>query len=45
MMPGRLDDSVYICAGKRFDVGSFLYIGESVPFAPENEIGVGLIRT
>lgn len=44
MMPSSSDDTVYIYAGRRFDLGSFLYIGESVRYAPADEIGVGLIR-
>jgi hypothetical protein len=44
MIPGGLDDSVYIYAGKRVDIGSFLYTGESVLHAPDDEIGIGLIR-
>jgi hypothetical protein len=43
MMPGRLNHCVYIYAGKRTDLGSFLYIGESAPYAPGNEVGIGLI--
>jgi hypothetical protein len=44
MMPSTSDDSVYLYAGRRFEVVSFLYIGESVRYAPADEIGVGLIR-
>ena len=44
MMPSSSDDNVYIYAGRRFDLGSFLYIGESVRYAPADQIGVGLIR-
>jgi hypothetical protein len=41
MMPGKLNHRVYIYAGKRSDLGSFLSIGESVPYAPGNEVQSG----
>jgi hypothetical protein len=44
MMPSAPADSFYIYGGRRFDIGSFLYVGESVRYAPGDEIGVGLIR-
>ena len=34
MMASSSDDTVYIYAGRRFDLGSFLYIGESVGMRP-----------
>ncbi|MGH2882502.1 MAG: hypothetical protein ACRDPA_07350, partial [Solirubrobacteraceae bacterium] len=34
MMPSSSDEAVYIYVARRFDLGRFLYIGESVRYAP-----------
>ena len=44
LTPASRDGGVDIYAAKQLEVGSFLYIVECKKYAPENKVGVGLIR-
>lgn len=44
LTPGSRDGGIDIYAAKQLEIGSFLYLVECKKYAPENKVGVGLIR-